>query len=143
MLHLSVNDLDNFTDQVVLVTGKSQAASANLQKDADTTSVGGSSGVGLEFIKILLSKNVRGVVLADPAPPSPEIADAKQLTYVKTDVTDWDSIQVPFEKAAEVYGTLDMVFANAGVGEMEHLFVTEETGDGKLKAPKYKAMDIK
>lgn len=50
---------------------------------------------------------------------------------------------MPFEKAAEVYGTLDMVFANAGVGEMEHLFVTEEVEGGKLKAPKYKAMEIK
>jgi NAD(P)-dependent dehydrogenase (short-subunit alcohol dehydrogenase family) len=131
MLDLTIDQLSNFSNKVAFVTGDS-------------------SGVGLAFVKILASKNIRGILIADMnPPPEAEIQNIKSLvTFIKTDVTSWDSMQKAFITAVETYGTLDLVYANAGIGEIDHLFVAKElkgkiAGRTALQAPNYKCLDVK
>jgi NAD(P)-dependent dehydrogenase (short-subunit alcohol dehydrogenase family) len=109
MLDLTIDQLSNFSNKIAFVTG-------------------GSSGVGLAFVKILASKNIKGILIADMnPPPEAEIQSIKSLvTFIKTDVISWDSMQKAFITAVETYGTLDLVYANEGIGEIDHLFVTKE-----------------
>jgi NAD(P)-dependent dehydrogenase (short-subunit alcohol dehydrogenase family) len=108
MLDLTIDQLSNFSNKIAFVTG-------------------GSSGVGLAFVKILASKNIKGILIADMnPPPEAEIQSIKSLvTFIKTDVISWDSMQKAFITAVETY-TLDLVYADEGIGEIDHLFVTKE-----------------
>lgn len=80
--------------------------------------------------------------MADLNPPPP--GDAKfEIGFIKTDIVNWISISTTFESVVKKYGTLDCVYANAGIGEYDHLFVTPKDTNGKPKAPNFKAIDVK
>jgi len=79
---------------------------------------GGGSGIGAAAARAFASAGANVCIIGRNMPPLQEVAstisDAKVLPLV-ADVSDYDSICAAINEAAEVYGGLDIVFANAGV----------------------------
>lgn len=78
--------------------------------------IGGSSGIGLSIVQILVSKGAT-VVNLDRSPPSDD--QPQDVEWVKTDVTDWESQLGAFKRTIAKHGHVDTVFANAGIAEGE------------------------
>ena len=59
----------------------------------------------------------KGVVIADYKKPRPEVLDSlpSSVVFVHTDVTSWESMVASFDACVEKFGTVDYVFANAGI----------------------------
>jgi len=110
------------------------------------TAPGGGSGIGLATVKLFESKNATGIVIADFRKPSAEILKSlsANTTFVQTDVSSWESLSHVFRATMEKYGRLDYVYANAGIGELDHLFVDKfKEGSDELQAPNYAAIEVK
>jgi NAD(P)-dependent dehydrogenase (short-subunit alcohol dehydrogenase family) len=66
------------------------------------------------------------------------------VLFVQADVTSWESLSKAFQSAIDKFGTIDYVYANAGIGELDHLFVDKiDERTGQLIAPNYAAIDVK
>jgi NAD(P)-dependent dehydrogenase (short-subunit alcohol dehydrogenase family) len=83
------------------------------------------------------------VVIVDPRPPPSAEVKGIPHKYIQTDISSWYSITEAFQAAIDQYGTIDYVFANAGIGECDHLFVTPKDDKGRPKAPNYAEVDVK
>lgn len=106
---------------------------------------GGGSGIGLATIRLLETKNAAGLIIADFKKPSDEILGslAKTTLFVQTDVTSWSSLLNAFKTAIDKFGMLDGVYANAGLGELDHLFVNQiDAATGDPKAPNYANIEV-
>ncbi|KAF4963789.1 hypothetical protein FSARC_8215 [Fusarium sarcochroum] len=100
---------------------------------------GGSSGIGLATVELLLSIGA-SVVCGDVQSPPKKIEGAYE--FVKTDVTKWEELLVLFRKAKEVHGCIDHVFANAGVGPRADYLSTQLDQNGNLIEPSSENLDI-
>jgi len=74
---------------------------------------GGSSGIGNAIVKVL-NKNKAKVVVADI---DTEDKIEEGILYVKTDVTNLDSINILIEKVEKKYGRIDVLINNAGINK--------------------------
>jgi NADP-dependent 3-hydroxy acid dehydrogenase YdfG len=101
-------------------------------------SPGASSGIGLAATE-LFSKHGAYVVAVDLNPPSKHIPNA---TFHKVDVTKWDEQYNLFASTAEKYGRIDIAFLNAGVGEIEDVFVDKFDDKGRLQEPAHKVLAV-
>lgn len=115
----------------VLVT----SASVNIK----TLSIGGSSGIGLATVELLLSIGA-SVVNGDVQAPEKEMAGAYE--FIKTDVTKWEELLALFNKAKETHGRIDHVFANAGIGPRADYLSTQLDQAGNLMEPSSQNLDI-
>ena len=84
---------------------------------------GGSSGIG-EAIALKLAEAGYAVTIGDIGEAAADvaakiIAGGGQAQFVRTDVTDEDSVRCLMEIAASTYGSLDVLVANAGVPEVK------------------------
>ncbi|MFC2074170.1 SDR family NAD(P)-dependent oxidoreductase [Campylobacterota bacterium] len=84
--------------------------------------VGGSSGIGLELVKLWLINDDKLIVSARHASSSDILQSLKEvypdnLALIDMDVSDTDSINEGVQKAWKVYEGLDMWFYNAGAYE--------------------------
>jgi NAD(P)-dependent dehydrogenase (short-subunit alcohol dehydrogenase family) len=118
-LNITSSDLQNLQGKIVIITG-------------------GSNGLGLAAAKLFSSQGSL-VTIADLRPPLESISNT---TFSYCDVTNWDSILSTFEVTVQKHGRVDCLIANAGVGEVEDLFVDGLEKDGKLKQPKHVVLDI-
>ncbi|KAK9419725.1 hypothetical protein SUNI508_07211 [Seiridium unicorne] len=100
---------------------------------------GGSSGIGLATVQLLLSLGA-SVVNGDIQPPTE--SPAGSLTFVQTNVAVWSDLVALFKKAKEVHGRIDSVFANAGVGPRADYLSTEVDENGDLKEPTHSLFDV-
>ncbi|KAJ0310455.1 hypothetical protein COL5a_007980 [Colletotrichum fioriniae] len=100
---------------------------------------GGSSGIGLAAVNTLLSQGA-SVVNADIQPPAEQ--PESSYTFVKTDVTVWAQQIALFKSAKEIYGRIDHVFANAGLGPRANYLSTEVDENGDLKEPTHQLLDV-
>ncbi|KAK1671810.1 short-chain dehydrogenase [Colletotrichum godetiae] len=100
---------------------------------------GGSSGIGLAAVNTLLAQGA-SVVNADIQPPAEQ--PESSYTFVKTDVIVWAEQIALFKKAKEVYGRIDHVFANAGLGPRANYLSTEVDENGDLKEPTHQLLDV-
>ncbi|KAK0368079.1 short-chain dehydrogenase [Colletotrichum limetticola] len=100
---------------------------------------GGSSGIGLAAVNTLLSQGA-SVINADIQPPAEQPENS--YTFVKTDVTVWAEQIALFKKAEEIYGRIDHVFANAGLGPSANYLSTEVDENGDLKEPTHQLLDV-
>lgn len=81
---------------------------------------GGVSGIGLATAKAFLQKGAK-VVISDynEAASNAVLSDLKKLgdvTFVYADVSKESDVKNLIEKTVEVYGQLDVLFNNAGIG---------------------------
>lgn len=81
---------------------------------------GGASGIGQATARLFAQEGAK-VVIADFSEAGQEVADrlnedGHRALYVKVDVTEEKDIQALVEQTVEEYGKLDIMFANAGVG---------------------------
>ncbi|KAM6535739.1 hypothetical protein FALCPG4_005281 [Fusarium falciforme] len=100
---------------------------------------GGSSGIGLATVNLLLAEGA-SVVNADIQAPAEEPQGS--YTFVKTNVAVWAEQVALFKKAKEVYGRIDHVFANAGVGPRADYLSTEVDENGDPKEPSHLLLDV-
>ena len=98
----------------------------------------GSSGIGLAASK-LFSSHGAFVTIADLSPPSEPVLNP---TFARCDVTSWETILAAFEILVQKHRTVDVLIANASVGEVEDFFLDVLDDEGKLKQPKYTVLDI-
>ncbi|KVG64591.1 short-chain dehydrogenase [Burkholderia pseudomultivorans] len=80
---------------------------------------GGASGIGAATARAFAREGAR-VVIADLADNGAELAaelidQGGHALYVQTDVTDSDDVQELIARTVQVYGRVDVMFANAGV----------------------------
>ncbi|KAK7414012.1 hypothetical protein QQX98_007123 [Neonectria punicea] len=100
---------------------------------------GGSSGIGLATVETVLSQGA-SVVNADLNPPAQQPEGS--YTFVKTNVAVWAELVALFKEAKKVYGSIDHVFANAGVGPRTDYLATEVDDNGDLKEPSSVLLDV-
>jgi NAD(P)-dependent dehydrogenase (short-subunit alcohol dehydrogenase family) len=109
-------------------------------KDKTVIVTGAANGIGAETAR-LFHQNGANIVVADL--PSSESA-AKQLIselsneraiYIPTNILVWKDMTTLFSTAEERFGRIDIVVANAGLMESEHLFDLAVDSDGSPKEP--------
>jgi len=100
--------------------------------------LGASSGIGLATARFF-SKHGSKIVAAD-LNPLPE--DLANTTYRKVDLTKWNEQFDLFQWTANTFGHIDIAFLNAGVGEIEDVFVDKFDEQGRLKEPEYKVLAV-
>ena len=76
---------------------------------------GGSSGIGRATAQLCLNLGA-AVIVGDLNAPEPKLENADKFSFLNVNVTDWESLRGLFDHAEKLYGRIDHVFANAGVG---------------------------
>jgi NAD(P)-dependent dehydrogenase (short-subunit alcohol dehydrogenase family) len=99
---------------------------------------GGSSGIGLATVELLLSFGAM-VVSGDVQPPRSQMKGT--FEFVKTDVTRWEELLVLFNKTKELYSRIDHVFANAGIGPRADYLSSRLDENGNLMEPSSQNLD--
>lgn len=142
LLPLKIEDIPLATGKIVYITGVEKALPLN---ENSLTRIGGGSGIGLACAKLFAKKGAKGVVIADYKKPQPEVLQQlpSNVLFVHTDVSSWPSMVASFDACIEKFSTVDYVFANAGIGELEHLFEDHFGKDGELLGMEYTAIDVK
>lgn len=110
---------------------------------------GAANGIGAETAR-LFHQNGANVIIADV--PSSEPA-AKELIstlsheraiFVPTNILVWKDMTALFSKTKERFGRIDIVVANAGLMESQHLFDMDVDSNGDPKEPveHYRVIDV-
>lgn len=58
------------------------------------------------------------------------------------DVTNWNEQYDLFQWTSKTFGHIDIAFLNAGVAEVENIFVDQFDDQGILKEPRYKTLEV-
>ncbi|THV45259.1 hypothetical protein BGAL_0510g00030 [Botrytis galanthina] len=101
---------------------------------------GGSSGIGLATIDLLLSLGA-SVVSADINPPPTPIS-SPSFFFVQTNVAIWSSLAALFKAAVEKFSHIDYVFANAGIGPRGNYIALDTDENGDLKEPVHEVLEV-
>lgn len=80
------------------------------------------------------------VVSGDVQPPPKQHEGS--FTFVKTDVSVWSDLVALFKKTKEVYGRIDHVFANAGLGPRADYLSMQTDDNGDLIEPNHALFDV-
>lgn len=155
-------DLRNLRGKVIIVTGTSFPPVGDLPTHVAGFSVncprlttcpasfpGGSSGIGLTTVELLLGLGA-AVVSGDAQPPAapqviyPSEGSAAFFTYIPTDISVWADLVQLFKRAIQVHGRVDHVFANAGVpSSLGNYFSSLSLdADGELQEPSHAVLEV-
>ncbi|KAI0912472.1 short chain dehydrogenase [Ustulina deusta] len=111
-------------------------------KDKVVIVTGGSLGIGLSAVQLLLSLGA-SVVSADLREPAEGAVSSPQFTFYKANVTKWQELVGLFKKTIELHGQVDHVFSNAGVGpETNYINGIELDDNGDPKEPNSVVLDV-
>jgi len=119
-------------------------------KDKVVVITGSAHGIGLQTVILLHSSGAKVIhgdwdsingqkVDTSLTSPSPK---GGETTFVKTDVTDYDSIINLFEVAREKYGRVDVAISNAGITELENWFDPSLSLESIKIKPHMKVLDV-
>jgi NAD(P)-dependent dehydrogenase (short-subunit alcohol dehydrogenase family) len=100
--------------------------------------LGTSSGIGLATTKLLLE--LGAIVVAGDLNPVP--LEDPNLAFQKVNVTSWEDQLKLFQKATSLHGTIDHVFANAGVKNKVAYIEDETDKNGQPVKPDMSVIDI-
>ncbi|KAM5346059.1 hypothetical protein ACJ41O_009064 [Fusarium nematophilum] len=96
---------------------------------------GGCSGIGLATAQLLHTLGCNAV-LGDLKPPKKfkqdRLFSSPKIHYYHCDVTSWRSVKGLYDKAVELYGSVDIVVANAGVNEEAGAFYASNKSEPSL-----------
>ncbi|WP_100012702.1 SDR family NAD(P)-dependent oxidoreductase [Lentibacillus sediminis] len=92
---------------------------------------GGASGIGEATVKEF-AKEGANVVISDMSDKGESLSDqlnqdGYDTTFIKADVTKEDEVKSLVESTVDKYGSLDVLFANAGIGGMTLVHETDFT----------------
>ncbi|MCC5895460.1 MAG: SDR family oxidoreductase [Alkalibacterium sp.] len=81
---------------------------------------GGASGIGLATVEAFLDKGAK-VVLSDynaedGQKHADRLSDKGEVVFIKADVSKEDEVKALVEQTVEKFGSLDVIFNNAGIG---------------------------
>ncbi|WP_243356114.1 SDR family NAD(P)-dependent oxidoreductase [Bacillus litorisediminis] len=90
---------------------------------------GGASGIGEAAARLFASEGGR-VVISDMSEKGKDLSDSLnsegyETTFIKTDVTNEEDVKHLVNSTVEKYGSLDVLFANAGIGGMSLVHETD------------------
>ncbi|KAI9651900.1 MAG: hypothetical protein M1831_007522, partial [Alyxoria varia] len=100
--------------------------------------IGGSSGIGLAIVDLLVSKQSRVFNFDIQPPPESQRAD-RNVSFIPCDVSSWADLLAAFDKVGEV---IDTLFVNAGVSDTSEYFAEKYDSDGRLQQPNYRIIDV-
>ncbi|KAG4442365.1 hypothetical protein IFR05_002143 [Cadophora sp. M221] len=100
---------------------------------------GGSSGIGLETVNLLLSLGA-SVVNADICEPAE--TPGSSFLFVKTNVAIFKELAALFKAAKVHFGRVDGVFANAGISPRAKYLAIETDANGDLIEPSMEVLDV-
>ncbi|KAF2703585.1 NAD(P)-binding protein [Pleomassaria siparia CBS 279.74] len=98
---------------------------------------GGSSGIGLATVELLLSLGASVVSGDIQAPATPS-----EVLFVKTNVKSWTDLTNLFKTAKDKHGRIDYVFANAGIRPLANYLALDVNDKGELQPPNPDTLDI-
>jgi NAD(P)-dependent dehydrogenase (short-subunit alcohol dehydrogenase family) len=89
-------------------------------KDKVAVITGGASGIGLATVEAFLDKGAK-VVLSDynaedGQKHADRLSEKGDVMFVKTDVSNESEVKALIDKTVESYGSVDVLFNNAGIG---------------------------
>ncbi|KAH8667464.1 putative short chain dehydrogenase/reductase [Tricladium varicosporioides] len=121
------------------------AASAVKSKNVIVT--GGASGIGLAIVQTLAALSARSIAIFDVSITAAEQVVAElgkefpetRFLLEKCDISSWQQQKSAFESIFQTVGSIDLVFANAGVSEFGK-FLEQEVGEPS--EPNLKTLDI-
>ncbi|KAH9219497.1 putative 15-hydroxyprostaglandin dehydrogenase [Leptodontidium sp. 2 PMI_412] len=100
---------------------------------------GGSSGIGLATVNLLLSLGA-SVVSADVTESA--VTPASSFLFVRTNVAVFKELAALFKAAKEHFGRVDCVFANAGISPRAKYLALETYANGDLIEPSTEVLDV-
>ncbi|EXK80501.1 hypothetical protein FOQG_14995 [Fusarium oxysporum f. sp. raphani 54005] len=117
---IKTDDLKSLAGKVIIVTG-------------------GSSGIGLTTVELLLSLGA-SVVCGDIKAPERDVEGA--YTFIRTDVAIWKELLLLFRTTKRIHGHIDHVFVNAGVGPRTDYLSTQIDENGDAVEPSSQLFDV-
>lgn len=100
--------------------------------------LGGASGIGLATAKILSSLGAKVHVLDITPLESADADSCADIIFQTCDVTSWVELRSAFQSV----GHVDLVFANAGIGETTNYFSDTLDDDSNLQEPPSTLIDV-
>lgn len=82
------------------------------------------------------------MVLGDLNPPNPDFKDTEKVHYLEVNVTSWESLRNMFDQADKLFGGIDHVFANAGVGPTTDFLGINLNEAGQLEPPPLRTINV-
>lgn len=132
----------NIAGKSVIVTGTSSHLCQKLQ----LTLPGGASGIGLAIVRFFAAQSTKISVLDISAASAQTVVSSLQtefpsstFLFKKCDVSSWDEQKAVFAEIHKEIGSIDYVFANAGVSEVGN-FLQKDSGEPVR--PTLKTIDI-
>ncbi|KAM2610320.1 hypothetical protein TB1_038420 [Malus domestica] len=90
---------------------------------------GGASGIGEATARKFALHGARAVVIADVQDDKGQNVAASigpdRSTYIHCDVTDENQVKILIESTVKIYGRLDVMFSNAGIGSASKQIVMD------------------
>jgi NAD(P)-dependent dehydrogenase (short-subunit alcohol dehydrogenase family) len=134
----------NLDGKSVIVTGI--LSSPSVSSEPQLMLSGGASGIGLAIVRFFAARSTRISILDISASAAQKVFSSLQtefpaatFLFKKCDISSWDEQKAVFAEVYKETGSVDYVFANAGVSEIGN-FLERDTGE-PVK-PTLKTIDI-
>ena len=111
-------------------------------KDKVAVITGGSSGMGLETAKLFASEGAKVVIVGRTADKlkdaEQEVSQLGDVTAIQCDVSKLDDLDNLYQQTQDKYGKVDILFANAGIGDFTPATEVTEADFDKLVSVNFK-----